>query len=212
LLQDTKLYVEAALLCADFLDGCAGDKAKRLGLWLRTQAESALCICDQTERRVIDGQTVPSTQKRVSFFETHADILRKRELVVYGHKLSLSFGKTGLVLAAQILRGNPADSELAQPAAAQVVQNTGKIPHDAAMDLGFASHDNVKALKDLGIQRVAFPKGRGISAEAACGRRRIQRKLYRFRAGVEGLISWLKRSLALGQSRWKGEAGFFAYV
>ena len=36
----------------------------------------------------------------------------------------------------------------------------------------------------------------------------MRRKLYRFRAGAEGLISWLKRTLALGQSRWKGDEGF----
>jgi IS5 family transposase len=212
LLQDTKTYVEAALLCAEFLDGCDSDKALRLGLSLRTQAESALCICDQTERRILDGQTVPATHKRVSMFETHTDILRKRDLVVYGHKVCLSFGKTGLVLAAEILRGNPADSELAQPAIAQVQHNTGKTPHDVAMDAGFASHDNVAGLKELGVQRVAFPPGRGIDSEAACGKKRVRRKLHRFRAGVEGLISWLKRSLAMGQSRWKGEPGFCAYV
>ena len=80
------------------------------------------------------------------------------------------------------------------------------------MDLGFASRDNVGNLKELGVQRVAFPRGRGIDGYSACGSRRVQRKLYRFRAGAEGLISWLKRSLAMGKSRWRGEEGFFAYV
>jgi hypothetical protein len=34
--------------------------------------------------------------------------------VVYGHKVCLSFGKSGIVLAAEITRGSPADSQLAQ--------------------------------------------------------------------------------------------------
>ena len=212
LLQDTKGYVEAALFAAQFLEGCPGTAAYVLSLQLRTQAEGALCIVDQTERRVLQHEQVPAQAKRVSIFETHADILRKREEVVYGHKVSLSFGKTGVVLAAQVLRGNPADSTLAVPALLQVKDNTGKTPHDAAMDGGFASKANVTALKELGVQRVAFNKGKGIDGEAACGNRRIRRKLYRFRAGVEGLISWLKRSLAMGQSRWKGAEGFHAYV
>jgi IS5 family transposase len=212
LLQDTKRYVEAALLAADFLDGVDDPKAFLLAANLRAQAESALCIIDQTERRVLDGQTLPSTAKRLSMFETHVDTLRKRDQVVFGHKVCLSFGKTGVVLAADILRGNPADATLAVAAIAQVEGNTGRTPHDAAMDLGFASHDNVAALKDLGVQRVAFPNGRRIDGQKACGSRRVQRKLYRFRAGVEGLISWLKRSLAMGRSRWKGEQGFCAYV
>jgi IS5 family transposase len=212
LLQDTERYVEAALLAADFLDGVDGSKAFLQVANLRAQAESALCISDQTERRVLDGQSVPSTAKRLSMFERHFDTLRKRDQVDYGHKVCLSFGKTGVVLAVDILRGNPADATLAVPAIAQVVQNTGHTPHDAAMDLGFASHDNVAPLKDLDVQRVAFPKGRRIDGKEACGNRRVRRKLYRFRAGVEGLISWLKRSLAMGRSRWKGEQDFCAYV
>lgn len=212
LLQDTKRYIEAALFAAEFLDGIQDSAAYLLGLQLRTQAELALCIVDQTERRVLEQQEVPATAKYVSIFETHADILRKRDEVVYGHKVSLSFGKTGVVLAAQVLRGNPADATLAVPAIEQVKENTGKTPHDAAMDAGFASRANVEALKKLGVQRVAFNKSKGIDQEAACGSRRVRRKLYRFRAGAEGLISWLKRSLAMGQSRWKGEEGFTAYV
>lgn len=212
LLQDTKRYVEAALFAAQFLEGCQGPKAYLLSLQLRTAAEKALIVVDQTERRVLQHEKVPAEAKTVSLFEMHADILRKREEVVYGHKVVLSFGKSGVVLAAQVLRGNPADATLTVPAIQQVQANTGKTPHDAAMDAGFASKANVAALKELGVQRVAFNKSKGIDGEAACGNRRVRRKLYRFRAGVEGLISWLKRSLAMGQSRWKGEEGFQAYV
>ena len=212
LIDDTKTYVEAAFFAADFLEGVPTKKAWALSLQLRTRAESALCICDQTERRVLEKESVPSTSKRVSLFELHADILTKRDEVTYGHKVCLSFGKSGVVLAADILRGNPADSTLAVPAVRQVQSNTGVIPHDSAMDGGFASKENVRGLKDLGVQRVAFSKGRGIDAQAACGNVRIQRKLRHFRAGAEGLISWLKRSLGMGQSRWKGEQGYWAYV
>lgn len=212
LLQDTKRYIEAALFAAEFLEGSQAPKAWLLSLQLRTQADKALCIVDQTERRVLQKEEVPATSKYVSFFELHADILRKRDEVVYGHKVSLSFGKTAVVLAAQVLEGNPADATLAVPAIRQVQQNTGRTPHDAAMDGGFASQANVEALKKLGVQRVAFNKSKGIDREAACGNRRVRRKLYRFRAGAEGLISWLKRSLGMGRSRWKGELGFAAYV
>ena len=80
------------------------------------------------------------------------------------------------------------------------------------MDRGFASKKNVLAVKDLGVQRVDFGEGRGIDTEKAAGNRRIRRKLRRFRAGAEGLISWLKRSLQMRESRWNGDQGFDAYV
>lgn len=120
LLQDTKGYIEAALFAAQFLEACDGPQPYVLSLQLRTQAENALCIVDQTERRVLKHQQVPALAKRVSLFEAHADILCKRDEVVYGHKVSLSFGKTGVVLAAEVLQGNPADATLTVPALQQV--------------------------------------------------------------------------------------------
>lgn len=55
-------------------------------------------------------------------------------------------------------------------------------------------------------------EGRGIDTENACWSQRIRRRLRCFRAGAEGLISWLKRSLQMRESRWKGAEGFDAYV
>lgn len=212
LIDDTKLYVEAALFAATYLEGIDNPKAYLLSLELRVQAERALCVVDQTERRVFDEDKLSPSQKLVSIFEPHTDILCKRNTVVYGHKVCLSFGKTGLVLAAEVLRGNPADSTLTTGAIEQVQSNSGKTPHDVAMDKGFASKKNVLDVKDLGVQRVDFGEGRGIDTEKACGNRRIRRKLRRFRAGAEGLISWLKRSLQMRESRWKGAQGFDSYV
>lgn len=212
LMDDTKIYVEAALFAATYLEGIDDPKAYLLSLNLRIQAERALCIVDQTERRIIDGEKLSPSQKLVSIFEPHTDILCKRNSVVYGHKVCLSFGRTGLVLAAEVLRGNPADSTLTTTALKQVQSNTGRTPHDVAMDRGFASKQNVVDVKELGVVRVDFGEGRGIDTEKACGNQRSRRKLRCFRAGAEGLISWLKRSLQMRESRWKGAEGFDSYV
>ena len=212
LMDDTKIYVEAALFAATYLEGIDDPQAYLLSRNLRIQAERALCVLDQTERRVFGGEQLPPSQKLVSIFEPHIDILCKRNSIVYGHKVCLSFGRTGLVLAAEVLRGNPADSTLTATALKQVQSNTGRTPHDAAMDRGFASKQNVVDVKELGVVRVDFGEGRGIDTQKACGNRRIRRKLRCFRAGAEGLISWLKRGLKLGESRWKGAEGFDSYV
>jgi IS5 family transposase len=212
LMDDTKIYVEAALFAATYLEGIDDPQAYLLSRNLRIQAERALCVLDQTERRIFGGEQLPPSQKLVSIFEPHIDILCKRNSVVYGHKVCLSFGHTGLVLAAEVLRGNPADSTLTATALKQVQSNTGRTPHDAAMDRGFASKQNVVDVKELGVVRVDFGEGRGIDTQKACGNRRIRRKMRCFRAGAEGLISWLKRGLKLGESRWKGAEGFDSYV
>ena len=42
-------------------------------------------IIAQTERRVLAGEPVPASDKLVSLFEPHADIIRKGREVAYGH-------------------------------------------------------------------------------------------------------------------------------
>ena len=47
-------------------------------------------IIAQAERRVLHGEPVPASDKLVSLFEPHADIIRKGREVAYGHKLNLT--------------------------------------------------------------------------------------------------------------------------
>ena len=70
---------------------------------------------------------IPATAKRVSMFEAHADMLCKRNQICFGHKVCLAFGKTGVVLAADILRGNPADVTLATATVEQINELAGQL-------------------------------------------------------------------------------------
>jgi len=76
----------------------------------------ALRVIDQTERRVIKKENVPSSEKLVSIFESHTDIIVKgfRD-VQYGHKINLSTEKKGFITYLSIEEGNPSDKELFMP-------------------------------------------------------------------------------------------------
>jgi hypothetical protein len=52
-----------------------------------------LKVVDQTVRRVIDKESVPSSEKVISLFEEHSDIIVKgyRD-IQYGHKVKRTFG------------------------------------------------------------------------------------------------------------------------
>jgi transposase, IS5 family len=51
-------------------------------------------VIDQTTRRVINSESVPASEKIVSIFEPHADIIVKdRRETYYGHKICLSGGR-----------------------------------------------------------------------------------------------------------------------
>src|ERR1700731_3348645 len=121
-------------------------------------------IITQAERRVLAGEAVPSGEKLVSLFETHADIIVKggRE-VHYGHKLNLTTGKSGLILDVVVETGNPADAERFLPMLDRQIARCGAAPRQTAADGGYASRDNLKQAKARGVQDVAFHKKCGIA-------------------------------------------------
>jgi transposase, IS5 family len=170
-------------------------------------------IISQAERRVLAGEAVPSGEKLVSLFETHADIIVKggRE-VHYGHKLNLTTGKSGLILDVVVEAGNPADAERFLPMLERHIARHGTVPRQTVSDGGYASLDNLKQAKALGVKDVAFHKKRALTIDAMVQSRWVYRKLKNFRAGIEANISCLKRAFGLARCTWRGLDHFKAYV
>jgi IS5 family transposase len=55
-------------------------------------------IIDQAQRRVLQGEKVPATEKIYSLFEEHTDIIIKGQRdIEYGHKINLSTDTNGLI-------------------------------------------------------------------------------------------------------------------
>jgi IS5 family transposase len=169
-------------------------------------------IITQTERRVLAGEPVPASDKLVSLFEPHADIIRKGREVAYGHKLNLTTGRSGLILDLVIEAGNPADSERLLPMLARHIAFYGQAPRQAAADGSFASRDNLRQAKAQGVRDMAFHKRGGLRIEDMVRSRWVYRKLRNFRAGIEADISCLKRAYGLARCTWRGLAHFRAYV
>jgi len=172
-------------------------------------------IVDQTRRRLLEGEKVPADEKLVSIFEPHTDIIvTSQGEVEFGHKVMLTTGPSSMVLDVLVLEGNPADSQLTELSIERHVTTYGESPRCAAYDGGFASQDNLDALQnDYDLDEVAFHKTRGLEPDEMTTSRRTYRRLRAFRAGAEGLISWLKHTFGLKRCRWtRGLEGFRAYV
>ena len=184
---------------------------------LRHEAEQYLPlierVIDQAERRVFGGEAVPSSEKLVSIFETHTDIIVKggRD-VYYGHKLNLTTGRSGLVFDIVVEAGNPADSERFLPMLERHIARQDTAPRQTASDGGYASIANLEQAKALGVDDVVFHKKRGIAIDAMAKSRWVYRKLRNFRAGIEANISCLKRAFGLDRCTWRGLAHFQSYV
>lgn len=188
-------------------------RAGVLAQQLRHYVELAKRVVSQTQRRVLQGESVPATEKIVSIFEPHADIIVKdRRETLYGHKICLTAGASGLVTDVEIEEGNPADSTLAVKMIERQRELYGRPPRQASFDGGFTSRSNLATIKGLGVEDVAFSKGRGLAISEMVKSTWVYRCLRNFRAGVEGTVSFLKRGFGLGCCTWSGFASFKSYV
>jgi transposase, IS5 family len=180
---------------------------------LQNFAELADKVLDQTRRRVFEGETVPASQKIVSIFEPHTDIIRKdRRDTLYGHKVFLTAGASGLILDCVVERGNPTDSTKTVKLADRAIKVLGKKPEQIVFDGGFSSRDNLDAIKELGIKDVAFSKAPGLAIKEMVKRTWLYQRLRHFRAGIEGIISFLKRCFGWDRCAWRSYGSFRAYT
>jgi len=170
-------------------------------------------VIDQTDRRVFKGKKVPASEKIVSFFEEHTDIIVKgRRETEYGHKVFLSGGTSNMILCCLILRGNPADSDQYQALLEQHRHVYGRMPRQVTADGGFASKDNLAFAKKNHVKDAVFARKRGLTILEMAKSNWVYKKLRNFRAGIESGISALKRAFGLDRCTWSTWEGFKRYV
>jgi len=170
-------------------------------------------VLDQTRRRVFGNETVPASQKIVSIFEAHVDVIRKdRRETVYGHKVFLTAGASGLIVDCLVERGSPVDSTQTVPLIKRAVRVLGSSPKQVAFDGGFSTRENLVALKAMGVEDVAFSKAPGLTVAQMVKRSWLYRRLRHFRNGIEGIISFLKRSFGWDRCAWRSFGSFRAYA
>lgn len=213
LLKVTRKTVGHAERATTVLKTLSSITAESLRIQMEHYIDLAERVISQTHRRVIEDKDVPVEEKVVSIFEPHTDIIRKggRD-TVYGHKICLTTGASGIVLDGRILEGNPADSTLTVDAIKRLQNSYNKTPRQASFDGSFCSGGNLVDVKDLGVKDVVFSKSRGMEVEEMASSKRVYKKLRNFRAGIEATISFLKRSFALDRCTWRGERSFKSYV
>ncbi len=219
LIKIAKKTVISAKQMSEKLDNYASSSLESMLLSLSIKSELlryiplAEKVIDQSIRRVLDGEKVSSEEKIVSIFEAHTDIIvKKRRETEFGHKISLTGGASGLIIDVNVEEGNPADSSLAVDMVARQEKIYGKAPTQISMDGGFASIDNLKKIKAMKVKDVAFHKKRGLKISEMVKSSWVYKKLRNFRAGIEGMISFLKRSFGLDRCNWRGFESFKSYV
>jgi IS5 family transposase len=216
LLEMTRKTVEWAHQTKKQLHKHREQKAKRLVQILETFLPRTEQVIDQTTRRILQAEQVPASEKIVSLFEEHADIIRRGKEsrpVEYGHKVWLNEVEGGLVSHYRILEGNPSDEQQWQPSLKAHLKTFHQPPHQASGDRGLFSEPNEQLAHDLGVKKVILPQ-RGHRSKA---RMKHEHKAWfvkgrHWHAGVEGRISVLKRAHDLGRCLAHGLTGFHCWV
>ncbi len=216
LVRTTQQTVQQAQQVLTALQAESSQVAERLADTLETFIPRAQQVIDQTVRRVLHGEQVPASEKLVSIFEAHTDIIVRGKVphaTEYGHKVWLDEVDGGIVSAYRVLEGNPRDDTQWEPALQQHEKQFGHPPEQASADRGLYSPDNEACAQRHGVKHVILPQpGYQEQARRQHERQPWFRRGRRWHAGVEGRISVAKRAHGLDRCLDHGRPGFEKWV
>lgn len=208
--------VQQAQTVVATLKTTTSQSAQRLVETFETYLPRVEQTIDQAVRRVFQGEVVPATEKLVSLFEAHTDIIRRQKPgkeTEFGHKVWLDEVDGGIVTRWQVLDGNPDETEQWVPAIDHHVAQFGHPPWQASADRGLYSPHNETYAANLGVKRLILPMpGRKDDARRQYEQQPWFKRGRRFHAGVEGRISVLQRKYQLDRCLDHAEDGFDKWV
>jgi IS5 family transposase len=171
---------------------------------------------EQAKRRVIDEQAVPATEKLLSLFEPHTQIIVRHKAgkpVEFGRKIFLDEVEGGIISRYEILKELGPDDEHVGASLQGHQERFGRAPDLLAGDRGCYSPTNEELARKAGVKHIVLPKTGRLSPERQKHeRQRWFRRGRRFRSGSEGRISVLKRCYGLDCCLNHGEKGFGRWV
>jgi len=154
-------------------------------------------VIDQASRRVLAGEKVPNAEKLFSIFEPHTELLIRGKVakpIEFGHMVLLQQVEEKFITGYQVFEHRPNDAALVDVVLKNHRRTFGQLPESLTADKGF--YHNMEKLRVLEriIPNVSIAKkGARTDEEAAREHHPTFRALQRFRAGIEGTISGLKR-------------------
>ena len=188
-----------------------GDRLRgQLGEWI----ELAEKVVRQTQEVIEGNRHLP--RRLVSLFDVGARPIKRgksRADTEFGRKVLLGETDHGIITTYDVLEENPSDTALLKDAVRGHRRLFRKRLKAVTGDRGFYSQANEDWLKNSGVKQVSIPKRGKVGEE-----RRIYQKqswfkrLQRFRAGIEGRISLLKRKFGLRRSRLRGSPAVNIWV
>ena len=173
-------------------------------------------VVDQARRRVLQGERVPNEEKLFSIFEPHTELLKRGKAgkdIEFGHMIQIQQVDGKFIADYDVFDERPIEYELLESVLENHKKLFGRYPNELAGDKGY--YDNMAAIDRLQkkVPMVSIAKkGRRTLEETEREHDLLFRIAQRFRAGVEGTISFLKRTLRLARCFNKGWEHFVSTI
>ena len=174
-------------------------------------------VIDQTRRRVLEGEQVPTEEKVYSIFEPHTDLIIRGKIlkpVEFGHKVFLAESGHGLITQYRVLDGNPADQGQVKASLNRHTAVFHQAPEIYSGDRGFFNDENLQTCRTAGVSLACIPfaGGKPNPEREAVQKTPAFKRGQRFRAGIEGRISVLFRGRGMKRARVEGRERFELFV
>jgi len=172
-------------------------------------------VVSQARRRVLTGESVPNDEKLFSVFEPHTELLKRGKAgkpIEFGHMIQIQQVKEKFITDYAVYDRKPVEPELLVPALDSHRSLFGVDASCLTADKGYFEQDTLDKL-EVRIDTVSIGrKGKRTPEQLEREHDPVFRHAQRFRAGVEGTISYLKRVLGLSRCFTKGWEHFQAMV
>jgi IS5 family transposase len=174
-------------------------------------------VIAQTQQRVLHGKPAAASDKVLSLFEPHTALIcrgkAKPKETEFGRKIWYAEVDGGLISEYRLLKGNPDEAQFFVPSLQQHCQMFGKPPEEVCGDRGIHSPENEQQARALGVRHVSLPQP-GYKSDRRRDHERQPwfRAAQRFRNGIEGRISQLRRARHLDRCLAHGEVGMERWI
>lgn len=190
--------------------------AKRLAVELKRYVPLGRRVAWQASERVLEGRPVPNDAKLLSIFEPHTELIKRGKagkLFEYGHMVQIQQVRGCFITDYEVFSRKPNESHLLPAAIESHKRLFGSAPSRVTADKGYWPGSETLAELEREVDMVAVgKKGRSSAQDARRESDPLFRHAQRFRTGVEGTISFLKRVLGLARCFNRGWRNYVSTV
>ena len=180
-----------------------------VGAQIEGYLRSIRVVISTAQRANLEGETVPASERVFSLFEPHTELIRRGKTdkpIEFGHVILIAQTRDKFISDYEVMEHRIPDQQLGAVCVENHQRLFGEPPAVLVADKGFNPKEPARAELEEKVGTLAIPRRLSDWAEV------IGSVWQRFRAGIEGTISVLKRAYRLLRCPYRGFKSFEASV